>query len=345
MNFSKAAIFAASVIVGSSTANIAMADSHPLQRVYQDIYSADSLTVKAGHFFTIVGYETVQAPDNFFYSQSRMMFNSEPFTHTGFLGNNVGASAQLYGGWTLGWDTGFSDTKDSAAVFGGSASISFPFYDGGAWAGRIQANGAISGMESPFPNNGIDPYVGAIVQVYAQSISGNAIGVGGGITSESDQLDAQFFETFAMLNYNKITSKSRVTVGEIDFNFGQQSRDFFTIGSEHILAWHDDMFSIGLATEYGEVDNDRSFTYVGLNLDFAPDIQQNHTFFTRVGRVDIDFDNPFSNDRDYWFTKIGIRIDLNEGQQQTGNPLTLRARQILNTPWASSPPFMLTYGL
>ena len=344
MHFSKAAIFAASVIIGSSAANVAMANSHRIPRVYQDIYSVDSLTVKAGHFFEIIGYEVVRAPDNFFYSHSMTMFNSEPFTHTGFLGNNVGASGQIFGGWALGWDTGFPDTKDSAAVFGGSASISFPFYDAGSWAVRGQANGAISGMQSPFPNGGIDPYVGASFQVYLQSISGNAIGVGTGIVSESDELDAQIYEAFAMYGVNKITSRSRITLGEIDFNSGQ-SRDFFTIGSEHTFALHGDMFSIGLVAEYGEVEDDRAFTYVGLNFDFAPNIQQNHTFFTQVGRVDIDYDNPFQNDRDYWFTKFGIRIDLNEGQQTTGNPLTLRARQILNTPWSGSAPKLLEYGL
>ena len=39
--------------------------------------------IKAGHFFTLVGYEVVTAPDNFFYSHAMTMYNSEPFTHTG----------------------------------------------------------------------------------------------------------------------------------------------------------------------------------------------------------------------------------------------------------------------
>ncbi len=44
------------------------------------------LSVKVGHFYTIIGYEVVQAPDNFFYSHAYTMYNSEPFTHTGVSG-------------------------------------------------------------------------------------------------------------------------------------------------------------------------------------------------------------------------------------------------------------------
>lgn len=62
-----------------------------------------------GHFYTIVGYEVVPAPDNFFYSRAYSRFNSEPFTHTGVLGaGGSGAnSPDRYSGWTTGWDTGF----------------------------------------------------------------------------------------------------------------------------------------------------------------------------------------------------------------------------------------------
>ena len=42
-------------------------------------------SVKAGHFYTIVGYEVIPATGNFFYSHSLTMFNTEPFTHTGVL--------------------------------------------------------------------------------------------------------------------------------------------------------------------------------------------------------------------------------------------------------------------
>ena len=45
------------------------------------------LNVKAGHFYTPIGYESVPAPDNFFYTHAYTMQYGEPFTHTGLLGN------------------------------------------------------------------------------------------------------------------------------------------------------------------------------------------------------------------------------------------------------------------
>ena len=71
-------------------------------------FAVGDLGVKIGHFFTPIGYEVVPVTGNFFRSHSYTMFNSEPFTHTGVLGTYTGFDAvTLYGGWTLGWDTGF----------------------------------------------------------------------------------------------------------------------------------------------------------------------------------------------------------------------------------------------
>lgn len=92
-----------------------------LPQLYLELAAGD-WAVKVGHFYTLIGYEVVTAPDNFFYSHSFTMFNSEPFTHTGVLGSyNVG-DATLYAGWTLGWDTGF-DQLDSGSSFLGGFSV------------------------------------------------------------------------------------------------------------------------------------------------------------------------------------------------------------------------------
>ena len=80
-------------------------------------------SVKAGHFYTIIGYEVVTAPDNFFYSHAYTFFNSEPFTHTGFLTTyNASDDLTLWGGYTFGWDSGFNDNGD-AFLGGASASL------------------------------------------------------------------------------------------------------------------------------------------------------------------------------------------------------------------------------
>jgi hypothetical protein len=79
-------------------------------------------TVKAGKFFTPLGYEVIPAPDNFFYSHAFTMNFSEPFTHTGFLGTWTPSQVEgltLYGGYTLGWDTGFDNLNNGNNFLGG----------------------------------------------------------------------------------------------------------------------------------------------------------------------------------------------------------------------------------
>ncbi len=99
--------------------------------------------VRVGHFFTLIGYETVPAPDNFFYSHAITMFNSEPFTHTGVLVNRKFGDFDVYGGWTLGWDTGFDRFGDGGSWLGGftyemSDAASFSYFSS---AGDFGARG------------------------------------------------------------------------------------------------------------------------------------------------------------------------------------------------------------
>jgi len=78
-------------------------------------------TVKAGHFYTTIGYEVVQAPDNFFYSHAYTMYYGEPFTHTGALATYSGFEDwTFYGGWTTGWDTGFNNSGGASTFLGGA---------------------------------------------------------------------------------------------------------------------------------------------------------------------------------------------------------------------------------
>jgi hypothetical protein len=77
-------------------------------------------TVKAGHFYTIIGWEVVQAPDNFFYSHAYTMYYGEPFTHTGFLAERgIGDRLTVRGGWVTGWDGGFRNLNDASMFIGG----------------------------------------------------------------------------------------------------------------------------------------------------------------------------------------------------------------------------------
>lgn len=94
-----------------------------LPQVYGEIAKGD-WTVKVGHFYTLVGYEVVPAPDNFFYSHAITMYNSEPFTHTGAIASYaVNDDTTIYGGWTAGWDTGFDFTDGSNFLGGFSTGV------------------------------------------------------------------------------------------------------------------------------------------------------------------------------------------------------------------------------
>ncbi len=86
---------------------------HALPQAYVEAGYGD-WSVKVGHFFTIIGWEVVAAPDNFFYSHAYTMYNSEPFTHTGALASYaMDDNTTVWGGYVLGWDGGFDDNGDA----------------------------------------------------------------------------------------------------------------------------------------------------------------------------------------------------------------------------------------
>ena len=79
-----------------------------------------NLSVKGGHFYTIIGYEVVPSTGQFFYSRQLTFWNSEPFTHTGALAtykfsDKFSASA----GYVAGMDTGFYQYAGGNSFLGG----------------------------------------------------------------------------------------------------------------------------------------------------------------------------------------------------------------------------------
>ena len=90
-----------------------------IPQAYLELAAGDFST-KVGHFMTPIGWEVIPAGGNFFHSHSYTMFNSEPFTHTGFLTTYSGyENLTLYGGWTAGWDTGFTNLNGGSNFLGG----------------------------------------------------------------------------------------------------------------------------------------------------------------------------------------------------------------------------------
>lgn len=91
-----------------------------MPQCYMEVFVpwASGLSMKLGHFYTILGHESVPAVDNFFYSHSYVMQYGEPFTHTGFLGSTELGSLTVHAGMTRGWDN-WEDNNNDFAFLGG----------------------------------------------------------------------------------------------------------------------------------------------------------------------------------------------------------------------------------
>lgn len=111
-----------------------------MPQVYAEISAplGNGVNVKMGHFYTTLGYESVMAPENFFYSHSYSKLYGEPFTHTGMLFTyEVSPNLAVHGGLTRGWDT-WENPNDTCAGIGGfkwtcpdnSGSIAFALHTG-----------------------------------------------------------------------------------------------------------------------------------------------------------------------------------------------------------------------
>ncbi len=81
-------------------------------QTYVEVFApiGNGITTKIGHFYTIIGNETVTAPDNFFFSHAYTMQYGEPFTHTGLLMSYpVNDNISISGGVVSGWDSFFQE--------------------------------------------------------------------------------------------------------------------------------------------------------------------------------------------------------------------------------------------
>lgn len=97
---------------GSNTYGLALPQAY-LEVAYNDV------SFKLGHYYTIIGYETVMAPDNFFYSHAYTMQYGEPFTHTGALGSYQATDElTLYAGVDRGWDNWLDDNANESIMWG-----------------------------------------------------------------------------------------------------------------------------------------------------------------------------------------------------------------------------------
>ncbi len=107
-----------------------------LPQAYLTVYAPvlSGITAKLGHFYTLIGYEVVTAPDNFFFTHAYTMQYGEPFTHTGALFSMpLIEHLTLTVGAVDGWDN-FTDNIDDAWSFLGGLS----------WTNGVEGLGALS---------------------------------------------------------------------------------------------------------------------------------------------------------------------------------------------------------
>lgn len=94
-----------------------------MPQLYGELFApvGTGITARLGHFESIMGAESLQAPSNFFYSHSYAFQYAQPITNTGVLLNTlVDPRVEIIGGMTNGWD-GFDNTNGKFAYLGGVA--------------------------------------------------------------------------------------------------------------------------------------------------------------------------------------------------------------------------------
>ncbi|WP_158265067.1 porin [Blastopirellula marina] len=92
-----------------------------MPQMYAEVFVpvGNGVKVKFGHFYTIMGYESVMAPQNFFYSHAYTMQYGEPFTHTGVLGTfDMGEHLTINAGVVNGWDNFNNPNGQLSALLG-----------------------------------------------------------------------------------------------------------------------------------------------------------------------------------------------------------------------------------
>lgn len=142
----------------------------------------NDLTVRLGHFYSIMGYEVVPGPENFFYSHSYAFQYGEPFTHTGMLASYAVEDGLLVsGGLSRGIDQ-FDDT-DGSNQLGALAAVHWADPEGR----RAVQFGLVSGEQGPGNQTTIYSLVGQLRPAdglqwilehnYGQSVGGNPHGI------------------------------------------------------------------------------------------------------------------------------------------------------------------------
>ncbi len=134
-----------------------------MPQAYVEFYAPimAGLNVKVGHYYSPVGYESVMAPHNFFYTHSYSMLYGEAQTLTGVLATQkVNQKFSILGGIDQGWNTWDGYDDDISYLAGaslknssGTGSLAFTLSTGKQvinWYNPITASDTIKGNQTNY---------------------------------------------------------------------------------------------------------------------------------------------------------------------------------------------------
>ena len=120
-----------------------------MPQAYANLGNQD-FSFQVGHFYSIVGYEGLMAPDNFFYTKSYSYQFAGPFQHWGGQMNwNLNESWTFQLGLVNGWDA-LDRMSDNLGVIG---RIKYTSLETGIWTSfaRSMARNSITLLAWPSP--------------------------------------------------------------------------------------------------------------------------------------------------------------------------------------------------
>jgi len=163
----------------------------------------NGINIKAGRFYTPVGYEVVTAPDSFFYSRAYIMQFGQPFTHTGVLANYAfDKNWSVLGGVTTGshfggWDGNFEDGLGNWSGVGGviwtSNDAATSLNISGTYGATSETNSAGWGLYSIVLKHDFTDRLHTVLE-HSQGFAGNA--ANGGTT------DAKWYGIMSHVYYD-----------------------------------------------------------------------------------------------------------------------------------------------
>ena len=92
-----------------------------MPQLYAEVFVPilQGVRVKLGHFYSIMGYESPMATQNFFYSKAYVTQYGQPYTHTGLLTSaQVSNGLVFHAGFTQGWNN-WEDINNEFSFLGG----------------------------------------------------------------------------------------------------------------------------------------------------------------------------------------------------------------------------------